>query len=440
MGLSTIGAGTITAMLWRRFGPVGLRHAVVCAQTPSDIAASEALQAEVATLRATVAALRGGQMPQPPAGIPHWGVPPAAHDDDGTDHTGAIDPFGSFTAFAAGQDPGGAYTSSGAAAGMPAYVTQSALQSPAGGAGPSSAVYAPLSGGAMSPSTQTAQAVLDALNTHSAASGSNPYWHIGFWSAVHTMALSRQIDPSLATLLQFHGYFGVLDPQPQAPRVQEMRDALARLTAVAPALGGMYGAAASAGLHPPNMGQARRWDATLAPDFKRAAPEIFRNVMSAGATSIREWITQNFNGDRASAQWVDLWTLASNVDYAVAGVAGGGDTAIFTLLGTDDQLELAMRRLSSFVYESRTGDRSGAMAMLGTRPPGSRVDIAPSWLVAEVTAHSKAEHQRQERVSSARNVQNRAKADPKGKGGKGGKGGRGKGKGGAGGGAAAIHD
>jgi len=99
-----------------------------------------------------------------------------------------------------------------------------------------------------------------------------------------------------------------------------------------------------------------------------------------------------------------------------------------------------MRRLSSFVYESHTGDRSGAMAMLGKRPPGSRVDIAPSWLVAEVTAHSKAAHQRQERVSSARNVQNRAKADPKGKGGKGGKGGRGKGKGGAGGGAAAIHD
>jgi hypothetical protein len=38
------------------------------------------------------------------------------------------------------------------------------------------------------------------------------------------------------------------------------------------------------------------------------------------------------------------------------------------------------------------------MHILAVAPPGSQVDIAPSWLVTEATAHSKAEHQRAERA------------------------------------------
>ena len=40
--------------------------------------------------------------------------------------------------------------------------------------------------------------------------------------------------------------------------------------------------------------------------------------------------------------------------------------------------------------------------MLATVPPGSMVDIAPSWLVDRATATSKADHQRSERVAAAR--------------------------------------
>ena len=71
-------------------------------------------------------------------------------------------------------------------------------------------------------------------------------------------------------------------------------------------------------------------------------------------------------------------------------------------MATDDNLEIKLRRLSSFVYETRTGDRVGAASMLAIQPPGAGLDLAPSWLVTDATAHSKAEFQRSERVAKTR--------------------------------------
>ena len=56
-----------------------------------------------------------------------------------------------------------------------------------------------------------------------------------------------------------------------------------------------------------------------------------------------------------------------------------------TILGTDDNMELALRRLASYTYEARTGDRAGAASMMATAPPGTGRDIAPSWLVDSAT-------------------------------------------------------
>ena len=69
--------------------------------------------------------------------------------------------------------------------------------------------------------------------------------------------------------------------------------------------------------------------------------------------------------------------------------------------------------------------------MLALTAPGAAVDIAPSWMVADATAHSKAEHQRDERVWIAASRRGR------GAGGRGGKGKKGKGDKGGRGGAAA---
>eukprot|EP00972_Heterocapsa_arctica_P019810 2922351-Heterocapsa_arctica.AAC.1 len=86
-----------------------------------------------------------------------------------------------------------------------------------------------------------------------------------------------------------------------------------------------------------------------------------------------------------------------------------------------DNLEIGLRRLSAHVYELRTGNSSGAMHMLAVRAPGAGVD-APSWLVADVTTFSKAEHQRSERVQGRRGGGYRAR-------GRGDGGGKGRGKG-----------
>ena len=107
---------------------------------------------------------------------------------------------------------------------------------------------------------------------------------------------------------------------------------------------------------------------------------------------------------RATPTAVDLRLQQSE---EAAGWAGVNE-----VLATDDLVEIHLRRLSSFVYGSRTGDWSGANYMLAVQPPGSEMDIAPSWLVTDATAHSKSEFQRSERVTKT----SREDKPPKGKG------------------------
>ena len=71
---------------------------------------------------------------------------------------------------------------------------------------------------------------------------------------------------------------------------------------------------------------------------------------------------------------------------------------LYAKLNSDDQLELALRHLSAYIYEHRTKDYVGGARLRAVQAPGSQVDIAPSWMIADATAHSKQEHQRDERV------------------------------------------
>ena len=98
------------------------------------------------------------------------------------------------------------------------------------------------------------------------------------------------------------------------------------------------------------------------------------------------------------------------------------------VLSRGDLMEISLRRLASYVYEQRSGDRIGAQHMLGTVPPGGSADVAPTWMVSSATQHSKVEHQRRERVEAE--TRQRGK---QGRGGGRGDGGRGRGGGGRGG-------
>ena len=84
------------------------------------------------------------------------------------------------------------------------------------------------------------------------------------------------------------------------------------------------------------------------------------------------------------------------MDIALAGCRS--DTKILSLLGTDDRIEVALRHLGAFFYETRTRDKVGASMMRAVCTPGFGRDIVPSWMVAEASQYSKLEHQQTDQV------------------------------------------
>ena len=111
---------------------------------------------------------------------------------------------------------------------------------------------------------------------------------------------------------------------------------------------------------------------------------------------MREWVACSLSSTRGTELWIDLWDRASQIDYELAKYSNVEDQLAF--LASNDIMEMHLRRLASKKYLARTGDRSGAQHMLALQAPGQQSDAAPTWMVAESTAHSKAEHRRAERV------------------------------------------
>ena len=174
-----------------------------------------------------------------------------------------------------------------------------------------------------------------------------------------------------------------------------------------------------------------RWHERLAPDYRRAAYDIYRSMMGDGATTIREWVSQNYSGTRGPGAhlWIDLWTTATNLDYRLGEAKQAfGHQGLLQALHSDDTVEISFRRLASYVYEHRTGDTTGANSMLAVCPPGTKRDIAPAWLVESASIYTKNEQKRAEAVRAHRKGDGKKgdgdrKGDTKGK--------RGDGKGGA---------
>ena len=125
-----------------------------------------------------------------------------------------------------------------------------------------------------------------------------------------------------------------------------------------------------------------------------------------------------YSGSKEGAQWIDLWNTATTCDYIIGQASAGGEAQLIAVLSTNDTLEVGLRRLASYVYFVRTRDRAGANHMLAVQPPGSSTDFAPTWLVDNVTTHSKSEFQRDQRVTTS---SKKSKGEGKGKKGKKGK-------------------
>ncbi|CAK0840539.1 unnamed protein product [Prorocentrum cordatum] len=377
-------------LLWALLGLTSGAAAVACLtsvkcprrETPATESAEVVrLREELALLRATMAA---------------GGAAPVAADEadlaDGGGVAGDADqppPFGIPGAAAAGAAP-----SPGAGAAAPTYAPAgaSALGDLAGWAG--------------------AAGVKTALMTFGGTSSVDPYWAFKFWSHVAKMELQGEVSEPVVRLLRGHGYVG------NGTVTARGLDALDQ--AAPPALGGTAGDPLALGSLTSAAGgsQETRWGASLPPDLQRAGAEIYRSMRAEGCTSVRDWLSSRYSGSRSSPVWTDLWTMATTVDFAVKDC--GTEEALMRFLGTNDLMEISLRRLAAYMYESRSGDRTGALHMLGVSPPGSQTDVAPSWLVQAATAHSKAEHQRSERVAAQAKRQGKGdkdkppKAPPKG--------------------------
>ena len=246
-----------------------------------------------------------------------------------------------------------------------------------------------------------AHLVLQYLRARESSRSVNPHWATQFWNDVTQLAESEVLAPDLLRALQGAGYNGYGTVGAPRCALKSLLDAFASQAAPAHGAGwSQVETGANQAITLPNA--ETRWENQLPPDLPRAAPEIYRATRNGGHATVREWLSSNFKGQKSDSNpvWGELWNAASEIDFEVAQCA---DAASLNMaLATSDSLENKLRRLASEEYWRRTGDRTGANMILAIKAPGISMDLAPKWLIDDVTGYSKAEHQRNERVAAAK--------------------------------------
>ena len=248
---------------------------------------------------------------------------------------------------------------------------------------------------------EQAEQILKGFTFYEASKALDAHWAARFWAWLDNN-LSATLTPELFALLSGHGCVGCATLSP--PRASFRDDLMAFRDTGAP----LHGAGGAVPWMPCQMAAAAlpsegvAWQHQLAPDVKRGAPEIYRSLRSAGAATVRDWLNLNYSGSRQSDQWIDLWNIATSIDYRLGRCSSPLEET--KILATDDYMEIGLRRLAAFMYEGRSKDQTGARRMLAVQAPGAKMDIAPEWMVSDATAYSKTEHQRDERVAAQLNA------------------------------------
>ncbi len=145
------------------------------------------------------------------------------------------------------------------------------------------------------------------------------------------------------------------------------------------------------------MDHGQRWDSQLPPELPRGAPEIYRSLRAESSVNIRDWLSQNYPGqkDAKNSEWIDLWQSATEIDFEVDHTPIAQVPSMFA---ASDGMEIKLRRLAAFKHFWRTGDQSAMLRMLAIRPPGVSGDIAPAWMLKDAIDHSKCDYRQQQRV------------------------------------------
>ena len=196
---------------------------------------------------------------------------------------------------------------------------------------------------------------------------------------------------------------GTDQPEPRRSAWLQAGSATARPFAYKPETGGV-GEAQAAALLDPNSRPC---------GLRRAGPEIFTSILSAGYPTLVSWLNEQFplNVRDQNHTYLHFFNDLKAIDMALFPLS---PQEKLHYLAEHDSCELSLRHLASWIPERRTGDKDAAQAMLALQPSGSRMDIAPSWLVAESGLVSQNEHKRRERARGQKNYK-----DDQGGGGKG---------------------
>ena len=294
--------------------------------------------------------------------------------------------------------------------GLPAYPQVPQVSAPSVGSPP--VLPGAAMGGEVSQQVRSPQGLEQALGivraAHQHSLQGDPWWSSRLWMEINAVDRAGGFDEDVRLLLKRNGYDSEAVLSSQQPELSAFAADLDRLRQVT-----------AFSRHPFTQGVSEdaRASSQLPADLKRAAPEIYRSLRST-ANSVRDWLSQNYEGSKRSPQWQDLWNAALVADYKIDAAAVRGEQAEEEVLRQDDTVEIALRRLAAYVFAHWTGDYEAANHMLAQRAPGSAADIAPAWMIMEASAHSKGDCQRTER---AKNLKRYASGEGKGKGGKGGK-------------------
>ena len=255
-------------------------------------------------------------------------------------------------------------------------------------------------------------------------------WFRGLWKEVQGL---KATTPLVVSVLQAHGFRE--DGNSTMPRTEELKRSLTELeTAGAPAEGSskLMFEQAEAWAYDEEVNE---WAQQLPSNLKRAGPEIYRNILTSGYNSLRDYINSLFpleKRDNTSAYY-ELFSIATSIDFMLKGKRTALE--VTKLLSESDQAEIGLTRIASFIHLRTTGDAAAATSMLALQPPGSLVDVAPKWKIDEAATYSQAEFRRRERRRGSGGTSGGQGAGEKGKSGgkKGGsKGGAGKKSGGKG--------
>jgi len=394
----------VAGFLWLRYGWKGLRIETeqlpedVCydvvdpaadtapgaAAPPPKVDDAAALKAELDRLRGAAAAptMSSGR---PPPGLP---PPPLTVLPDAT--APAAQPSAavqSSMTFATGAQPTGHGSMTAQALDDAAQAAAASAAAGGGFALPADlpGAYAPLAPAYQDQLKRQAREVRRFWEVACDTAVGDTHWLPKFWAQVHGLDTQEGLNSTLATLLQGHGYQGLHSTTlPAASLTADLASLAMRGLLPAPC--------AAAPLTPLQPVDESRFRTTLPIGLRRAALEIYDDLLGQGANTVREWLQCNHPDSRSDHRWTDLWTSAVTVDWELA--QAKTDAEKVAALQSSDALELHLRRLSSFAYEKRTRDVRGAQRILAQRAPGSQGDLGPKWLIDEATAFTKVEFQR----------------------------------------------